>query len=187
MSKSRALVCLLCIAGGFSVISQAVTADRITGPLSGGPTVALRGNVHRLARSQNDLGRADSSRPIKAVTLAFHPSAAQQKDLDDFLRQLGDPSSPNYHKYLTPKQYGARFGMSKNDIEKITAWLQAAGFTNIRVANGRNEVSFNGTVAQIESVFQVEMHSYMVNGEVHLANAGEPKVPAALANAVLNV
>src|SRR5215471_13002278 len=186
MSKSRALVCLLCIAVGFSVISQAVTADRVTGPLSGGPTVVLRGNVHGLARIENDLGRAESNRLVQGVTIAFHPSAAQQKDLEDFLRQLADPSSPNYHKYLTPKQYGARFGMSKNDIEKITAWLQAAGFTNIRVANGRNEVSFNGTVAQIESVFHVEMHSYMVNGEVHLANAGDPKVPAALANAVLN-
>jgi subtilase family serine protease len=187
MSKSRALVCLLCIAVGFSVISQAVTADQVTGPLSGGPTVALRGNVHGFARVENDLGRADSNRLVQGVTIAFHPSAAQQKDLEDFLRQLADPSSPNYHKYLTPKQYGARFGMSKNDIEKITAWLQAAGFSNIRVANGRNEVSFDGTVAQIESVFQVEMHSYMVNGEVHLANAGEPKVPAVLANAVLNV
>lgn len=187
MSKSRALVCLLCIAVGFCVVSAAVTADRVTGPLSGGPTVALKGNVHRLARPENDLGRADSNRVVQGVTIAFHPSAAQQKDLDNFLRQLADPSSPNYHKYLTPKQYGARFGMSKNDIEKITAWLQSAGFDNIKVANGKNEISFDGTIAQVESIFQTEMHNYLVNGELHLANAGEPKIPAALATSVLNV
>ena len=187
MSKSRALVCLVFVAVAFTIVSYAVTADRVTGPLSGGPTVALKGNVHTLARPENDLGRADSNRLVQGVTIAFHSSAAQQKDLDEFLRQLGDPSSPNYHKYLTPRQYGARFGMSKNDLEKITGWLQAAGFSNIKIANGKNEISFDGTVAQIESVFQVEMHSYMVNGEVHLANAGEPKLPAALANAVLNV
>jgi len=187
MLKSRALVCLLCIPVGLSVVTYAVTADRVAGSLNEGPTIALRGNVHGMARVENNLGRARSDRLVKGVTIAFHPSAVQQKDLEDFLRQLADPSSPNYHKYLTPKQYGARFGMSKNDIEKIIAWLRAAGFTNIRVANGRNEVSFDGTVAQIESVFQVEMHNYMVNGEVHLANAGEPKVPAALADSVLNV
>jgi subtilase family serine protease len=186
MSKSRALVCLLCIAA-FSIGSFAVTADRVTVPLSGGPTVALKGNVHGLARPENDLGRADSSRLVQGVTLAFHPSAAQQKDLDDFLRQLGDPSSPNYHKYLTPKQFGARFGLSQSDIDKVTTWLQSQGFTNIKVAHSRNEISFDGTIAQIESVFQLEMHNYAVNGEVHLANAGEPRVPAGLATSILNV
>ena len=58
MSKSRALVCLLCIAA-FSIVSYAVTADRVTGPLSGGPTVALRGNVHRKALPEFDAGAVD--------------------------------------------------------------------------------------------------------------------------------
>ncbi len=85
------------------------------------------------------------------------------------------------------KQFGERFGLSRNDLEKIIAWLQSQGFTNIQVANSRNEVSFDGIVAQVESVFQVEMHHYLVNGEIHLANAGEPSVPAAIADSVVNV
>jgi subtilase family serine protease len=184
--SSRAHVCLLCI-GVLSTFSYGVTPDRIQGPLTGGPKIVLKGNVHGLVKPENDLGRADGSRPMQGVTLAFHPSAAQQKDLDNSLVELGDPSSPNYHKYLTPKQFGERYGMSWNDLNKVIAWLQSEGFTNIKVANSRNEISFDGTVAQVESTFSVEMHHYLVDGVVHLANAGEPLVPAAIAGSVLNV
>ena len=102
MSNSRVLVCLLFGALVLSGISYAVQPDRINGDLVTGPKVALKGNVHGLARPEFDLGRADSSRPMHGVSLAFRPSSAQQKDLDRFLAELGDPKSPNYHKYLSP-------------------------------------------------------------------------------------
>jgi len=149
--------------------------------------VALKGNVHGLAKPEFDLGRADNSRLIQGIYLEFHPSAAQQQDLDNFLAALGNPSSPNYHKYLTPVQFGRRFGMSQNDITKITTWLASEGFTNFSVSNSRNHLSFDGTVAQVESAFKVEMHNYLVNGEIHLANAGEPLVPGALGGSVLYI
>ena len=187
VTSGRARVCVLCAAVVLSNFSHAAVADRIQGPLSGGPKVALRGDVHGHAKPENDLGRADGSRPMQGITLAFHPSEAQQKDLDNFLAELGDRSSPNYHKYLTPKQYAERFGMSWNDLNKVIAWLQGEGFTNIQVANGRNEISFDGLVAQVESTFSVEMHHYLVDGVVHLANAGDPFVPPALAGSLLNV
>src|SRR5581483_230704 len=166
---------------------SAVTPDRIAGDLVSGPKVALRGNVHGMARPEFDLGRADGSRLFQGVSLAFRPSPAQQKDLDRFIAELGDPKSPNYRKYLTPAQFGERFGLSLNDIAKVTTWLYTQGFTNIRVANGRNEISFDGTLAQIESAFAIEMHNYDVNGELHLANAGEPLIPEALGRVLIGV
>ena len=42
-------------------------------------------------------------------------------------------------------------------------------------------------MAQIESAFALEMHHYLVDGEVHLANAMNPSLPAALAGAVQHV
>ena len=189
MVKSRALVCLLVIAGISSSLGYAASSspDRITGEISSGAKIQLRGNVHGSARPEFDLGRADTSRMLHAVSLSFQSSAAQQNDLNVFLEQLADPKSANYHKYLTPAQFADRFGMTQNDINKVVSWLQSEGFLNITVSNSRNMVSFDGTVAQVESVFSLEMHNYMVNGVVHLANAGEPSVPAALAASVLSV
>jgi subtilase family serine protease len=186
MSMSKVLVCLL-LAVLVSGISYAVTPDRIAGDLANGPKVPLRGNVHGLARPEFDLGRADGSRLIQGVSLAFRPSPAQQKDLNRFLAELGDPKSPNYHKYLTPAQFGERFGLSLNDIAKVTNWLQSHGFTNVEVSNGRNQISFNGTIGQIESAFSLEMHNYAVDGVVHTANAGEPAIPAALVGMVIGL
>jgi len=184
MSKSRAFGFLLFAAVMCSAFAYAVTPDRVIGDLAAGPKVQLKGNVHGLARPEFDLGRADGSLPIESITLSLKPSRAQQQDLKNFLAELGDPHSKNFHKYLTPEQFGERFGMSQNDLDKITSWLEKQGFTNISVARGRNQISFDGTVGEIESVFAMEMHHYLVNGEVHLANSGEPSVPAGLGGIV---
>lgn len=177
----------LLISSLFSSLSFAAVPDRIAGAIDSSRMVVVQGNIHGLAQPKWDLGRADGSMLIQGVTLVFHPSASQQKDLDLFLKQLQDRSSPYYHKWLTPAQFADRFGMTRNDVERVITWLQSEGFANISVANSRNEISFDGTIAQIESVFHLEMHDYLVNGEVHLANATDPSVPAALAGMVMNI
>lgn len=177
----------LLISSLLSSLSFAAVSDRITGAIDSSRMVVVQGNIHGLAQPKSDLGRADGSMMIQGVTLVFHPSAAQQKDLDLFLKQLQDRSSPYYHKWLTPAQFADRFGMTRNDVKRVITWLQSEGFANIFAANSRNEISFDGTIAQIESVLHVEMHNYLVNGEVHLANATDPSVPAALAGMVINI
>ena len=77
--------------------------------------------------------------------------------------------------------------MSQNDANKVVAWIQSQGFTNIKVSPTRNKISFDGTVAQIESAFALEMHNYLVDSEVHLASAMNPSLPAAFAGAVQHV
>ena len=182
--SGRGVVCLLCTVVVFLTISNVAAQDRINGDIAGGPRVQLSSNVHSLARPENDLGRANGDRLIERISLNFRLSTAQQRDLDQFLAELADRSSPNYHKYLTPAQFAKRFGMSDNDVNKVVSWIESQGFTNIKVAKNRNRVTFDGTVSQIESVFGLEMHHYLADGEVHLANAMNPSVPAALSSAV---
>jgi subtilase family serine protease len=187
VKSSRGVVRLVCAALFLSSFSYAATPDRIQGPLAGGQKIVLRGNVHGLARPGSDIGRVDGNRLIQGVSLDFRPSPAQQRDLDQFIAQLGDRNSPNYHKYLTPKQFGERFGLSRNDIQKIKDWLQSEGFTNVRVANGRNRISFDGTIAQVEASFNTEFHHYLIDSELHFANATDISIPAAMAQAVIGM
>lgn len=187
MRMVKLLSPLVVIAGLFSTLAYTQTSDRISGPIDSSRMVPLFGNVQGPSRPGSDLGRADGGRLIEGISLDFRLSPAQQKDSEQFLAELGDRSSPNYHKYLTIPQYARRFGMSQNDADKVVAWIQGQGFTNIKVAPTRNKISFDGTVAQIESAFALEMHNYLVDGEVHLANAMNPSLPAALAGAVQHV
>ena len=186
MSKSTALVCLLCIAA-FCTASFAVPADRITGPLGGGPTVALKGNVHRQALPEYDAGPADPALRFGSITLLTVPTVQQQKALSQLIADQQNPKSPQYHKWLTPEQWADRFGLSQNDMQQITSWLKARGFTIQNVARGRNWVVVSGTAAQVARTFGTEIHRYNVRGETHVANATSPRIPAALAGIVTGI
>lgn len=177
----------LMVASFLSSASYAAGPDRITREIDSSRPVPVKGNVHGLARPSVDLGRADASKMIHGVTLVFHPSAKQQQGLDALLAQQQDRSSPNYHKWLTPAQFADRFGMTRADIQRVAGWLQSQGFAVTSVSNSRNEISFDGTVSQIEVVFATQIHNYAVDGEIHFANATNPSVPAALAGSVLSI
>src|SRR3979490_650689 len=119
MRPFRASVLLFVLCTLLSAVSFGVQPDRIAAPLSGDQEVPLRGNVHGMAQAQFDQGRVDAATRMSGVSLVFKPSAAQQKDLNQLLADQQNPSSPKYHKWLTPAQFADRFGMSQNDINKV--------------------------------------------------------------------
>jgi hypothetical protein len=170
-----------------STVCFAQQPDRIAAAIDSSQMVALAGKGGGLIHPGFDVGRADGSKLLYGISLAFRPSAAQQADLNNLLAQQQDPSSPNYHKWLTPAQFADRFGMTRNDINRVQTWLESQGFTVTSVANSRNQISFDGTVAQVEAAFRTEIHNYLVEGEIHFANATIPSVPAALVGSVLAV
>jgi subtilase family serine protease len=160
--------------------------DRIAGPIEGARTV-VKGNVNPKSQPQFDQGPVDPSLRPGLVTLALKPSPEQQAALQQLLDEQQDPSSPNYHHWLTPEQYADGFGLSSGDIAKIREWLESQGFAIGHVARSRNWVAFSGTAAQITNAFHTEIHRYLVDGEIHFANATEPAIPAALEPVVLGV
>ena len=140
----------------------------------------LTGHMRPGVVAANDRGRVDASVTLQGVTLFLQPTAAQQADLTEFLQRLQDPSSPDFHQWLTPEQFGARFGLPQVDIEQVTSWLASQNLTVDSVGRGRTTISFTGGVRNVEKAFGFEIHNYVVNGEAHFANATEPSVPAAL-------
>ena len=94
---------------------------------------------------------------------------------------------PACYKWLTPAQFGQQFGASDADIQQITSWLQAQGFTIDHVANSKSFIQFSGTAGQVEQAFHTRIHKYVVNGAAHWANATEPQLPSALTSVVAGV
>ncbi|HEY6390988.1 MAG TPA: protease pro-enzyme activation domain-containing protein, partial [Bryobacteraceae bacterium] len=121
------------------------------------------------------------------VTLALAQSESQQAELDQLLADQQTPGSPNYHRWLKPEDFAQRFGVSEDDLSKIRTWLEGQGLTIAAAARGRNWIAVNGTAAQLESALQTEIHTYLVNGETHFANASDPSVPAAFAGIVRSI
>ncbi|HUO32421.1 MAG TPA: protease pro-enzyme activation domain-containing protein [Bryobacteraceae bacterium] len=162
-------------------------ADRITAAIDNARRITLSGHVSRRIASAVDQGLVASSTELPYVTMVLRPSASQQADLTQLLAAQQDPSSSSYHRWLSPEQYADRFGVSQNDLSKITAWLGQFGLTVKYAARARNAVVFGGSASQVASAFGVEIHQYLVNGEQHYANANGPSIPAALDGLVLAI
>jgi hypothetical protein len=121
------------------------------------------------------------------MMLVLRRSAEQEAALQDFLQSVQNPVSRLYHQYLTPEQFGERYGVSASDLQAVSGWLRSQGFTVKPAAAGRMAIEFSGTAGQVETAFHTAIHSYVVNGEQHYANASDPEIPAALTAVVAGI
>jgi len=183
-------VATMVVAGSAPLMSQTATrANRITQELSANTvsSIKIAGSVHPMARRGADLGMVSAEKPLASLTLNIAPSATQQAELNTLLAAQQDPKSAQYHKWLTQEEFGARFGLTSADLNKITTWLKGQGFTVKSVAPSRNMITFSGTVGQAESAFRTQIHRYELDGETHIANATEVSVPQSMAGMIANV
>jgi hypothetical protein len=193
MRLVRLLSVLLLVVACINVPVQSQTAvastpvQRITAPIDETNRVALPGNVHPLAQARFDVGAAPGSMGTGRILLVLQRSAAQQQALTQYLADVQNPSSPSFHKWLTPAQYGAAFGIGDSDLQTVESWLQAQGFKVEKVPQGRNVIQFSGTVGQVASAFHTSIHAFSVAGATHYANISDPQIPAALAPVVAGV
>jgi len=166
-----------------ALFSPLCAADRITQPVEPGRTTPLKGTIHPSAVARNDRGPVDASTEIGYATLLLKPAPG----LEDFLAEQRNPSSGNYHRWLTPEEFGDRFGLSSNDLGKVADWLKSQGLRVAGVARGRQWIAFSGAATQIGHAFHTEIRRYSVNGEMHFANSSEPSVPEAFQDVVAGV
>jgi subtilase family serine protease len=148
-----------------------VTADAVT---------PLPGSLHPSATPERDLGRLAAGVPLPNLALLFERSPAQKKQLARDLVAIQDPTSPSYHQWISPEEFGARYGATPLDLARATAWLKSQGFVVLGPTPSAGQLQFQGTVAQVEEAFGTEVHRYQVRGGSHFALSRAPKVPAAL-------
>ncbi len=158
-----------------------VAAPRITQAIDEAKLVPMHARVHPLARPEFDRGVVADSQPMNRMLLLLQRTPEQEKALRNLMDEQQTKNSPNYHAWLTPAQFGQQFGVADADIQKVTDWLSQKGFTGIKVGPGHMAIEFSGTVGLVRNAFHTEMHSFMVNGEQHMANVSVPQMPAALA------
>src|SRR5258708_35258640 len=161
--------------------------SRITEAVDENSLRALPRTTHRAIQAARDLGRVASDMPLERMQLMLSSSPEQETAIDQLLQNQQDPASPFYHQWLTPEQFGERFGASQEELNTVTDWLRGHGFRVDRIANGRRSMEFSGTASQVEQVFHTEIHRYIVNGETHIANSGDLSIPAALSSVVTGV
>ncbi len=83
-----------------------------------------------------------------------------QPELQNFLEELYDPSSPSYRHFLTVQDFTARFGPSQEDYNSVIRFAKASGFMITGGSLDSMEVQLRGSVGAVEKAFHVTMGVY---------------------------
>ena len=119
-------------------IGDAGRPSRITEQVDEKNLAELKGNTHPLARPEFDRGSAPADMPMNRMLLLLQHTPEQETAVNRLLEEQQHESSPNFHNWLTPEQYGEQFGPSPEEIQAVTGWLRSHGFQVANVAKGRH-------------------------------------------------
>ena len=118
---------------------------------------------------------------MERMLLLLRPAPAQEKALAAELAELEDPSSPEYHHWLTPSEFASSYANSASDVAALAAWLESEGFAVAALPAGRGWIEFSGTVAQVEQSFHTQIDLYATAEGARAALAQGISVPGAFA------
>jgi subtilase family serine protease len=98
--------------------------------------------------------------PQQRLNFAIQLPLRNQAELSRLLRDLYDPQSPNFHKYLSVSGFTERFGPTAGDYNTVVAWAKANGLTVRATTPNRRLVAVEGSVDTVNRAFQVTVNNY---------------------------
>ncbi len=125
------------------------------------------------------IGRLPASQQMQ---LAISLPLRNQDQLTTFLQQLEDPTSPNYHHFLSSAQFTEQYGPTVEQYQQIIAFVQVQGFIVTHTSASRQLLNVSGSVSSIEQTFQVTMQLYQdaKQNRTYYAPSVDPTVESGL-------
>ena len=125
-----------------------------------------------------NLGPEDQSKQISVtVWLNLHNKAA----LDAMVQGMYDKTSPNYHKFLTMKEFKTQFAPTAKDAATVRDFLTTHNMKVTSIDRNNHFVVAQGSVGDAQTAFQTKINRMMINGVAHHVTATPPTItgPAA--------
>ncbi|HET8823536.1 MAG TPA: protease pro-enzyme activation domain-containing protein, partial [Terriglobales bacterium] len=163
--------------------SQSALSSKVSRPAS----ERISHSTHPLATPRYDVGGIDPQTWFSRMVLVLGPTEDKERELRAYLGSQQDKNSPNYRRWMTPAEFGDRFGPSPNQVGQVISWLRSQGFQVGAVARSRRWIEFSGTSRQVEATFQTRMRQYQVGRQLHIANATDISLPTTLTPVIRGV
>jgi subtilase family serine protease len=103
------------------------------------------------------VGRLPANQSMRLVLVLPHRN---QAGLDALLKELYNPQSPSFRKFLSVEEFTARFGPTQQDYDSAIRFAEANGLTVVGTSRNRMNLDVTGSVAAIESALHVTMGFY---------------------------
>jgi subtilase family serine protease len=177
MRNARALpVLLLSLALTTPALVNAAPADSAR--------TTLQGSAPAWANAKNRVSDAD---PSASVGFRVYLGWSAPDEASALAKSVSDPHSASYGRYLTPNEFRKRFAPSAANTAKVQNWLKSQGFDVQYTPQNNHYISAEGTVAQAQAAFAVELGVFSVRGQSVRAPESDVSIPSSLADVVKGV
>jgi kumamolisin len=158
----------------------------LPGPVHAQESVALAGEAVRpVAEGKAELvNHFDPNQELRLV-LGLQPPRLQEEE--QFLRELQDPDSPNFHHFLSAEEWNARFSPSAEDEQAVVDWAKSQGLSITYRFPNRLLVDAEGTAAAIEKALNITINNYKLGETSFFTNDREPSIPAKLSGVLHSI
>ncbi len=144
----------------------------------------LRGGNVPLLKHAHLLGAVSGQRQLDlSVGLALN----NQNELDSLLKNLYNPSSPDYRHFLTPAEFAAAFSPTRDQQQQVVDYLTSLGFKVTHISPNGTLIDARATVAQAEKSFKVNINSYSLGSRKFFANDRAPTIPSSLVSSIVSI
>ena len=155
----------------------------ILASLSLGIFALMAGSGFSATHMQADLGPEDQSKQISVtVWLNLHNKAS----LDTIVEQMYDKTSPNYHKFLTMKEFKTQFAPTAKDIATVRNFLAAHNMKVSSIDRNNHFIVAQGSVGDAQTAFNTKINRVMVNGVMRHATISAPSISEPATSALVS-
>jgi subtilase family serine protease len=106
------------------------------------------------AKFAGPLSAADTMRIVLVLPLR------DPAGLDNFLKDLYDPSSASFRQFLSVEEFTEKFGPTQQDYDTVIHFAEANGLKVVGTSRNRLNIDVIGTVAAIDKALNVKMGVY---------------------------
>ncbi len=146
-----------------SILSVVVCAS-LAILLIAAPTFSQAANSGRASSAAQNLGPED---PSKLITVTVWLNQRNKAALDEFVRQMYQPGSPNFHHFLTHEQYRSQFAPTAAEAAQVRDYLTAHNFAVTSVEKYNHYVVAQGRVSDAQDAFDVHLSRVNMKGQIH--------------------
>ena len=114
----------------------------------------LKGYLASEASNAKAIGRVS---PSTRIRLAIGLAMPNDAELQAFIKDVYNPASPNYRKFLTPETFTAQFAPSPADYQKVVNWAESQHLKVVRTHPNRLLLDVSGTATNVERALHVNL------------------------------
>jgi kumamolisin len=187
---ARRLVLTVAVAAlGLAGVAPGVAAGRASserppGPVIGAVTRVLANTVPALVHAAEDLGPI---KPLTSMHVALPLALPDPGALNRLVADQYRAGNRNFHRFLTPAEFGVRFGAPPAEVAGVAAVLNRLGLHVAAPDPNRLFVNASGPADLLEGIFGTTIDRFHLGTKSFFANTADIELPESLVGAVTGV